>query len=669
MATFNILTAHTGTGTQQTMAGGDSLFLAHSGTLNSLGADGAKSTGGDNDLQIHGTLAGGNSAFFGADGGDLIQIYSDATVLGGVVSAITVDGTGDNAFMNAGAISTHTTQADTTVIDIEGDNNSFTNTGSITANQFGAAVYIDGGSNTFNNQGSITAGTDGTNFASGSAVDIESGGANATHLQSIVNSGSMTALHGDGLFVDGGDNDLSNTSSGVISASGSGVEIGGGHNMVTNAGSITGGVGVTPGSDQTGLYMSSGSDTVHNSGAISGNFGVAIQDGSNTITNAAHAHITGTLDDGLYVDGGGNTINNDGTIVGVAGGIVLDGGSNTLTNSRNGHITGQGFDNDAVFIDDGSNTITNRGHITGGIDGQGVYMDDGSNTIVNSKGAVISDSLDNSTNVANHYTLFASDGHNTLSNDGTIAMHMGDGDDFDNLAVYLDGGDNSVTNGHSGVITDGDAASVAENWAIYLEGGNNTVTNHGHITGTVVIGNDSDSDSFNGGNGHFNGTILGGNGNDAIEVGKGTSTIFGGDGADFLQAGAGHHSFNYTDVDNSYGSGASNFDTVDDFNAAKDSFSFDFNSGSFDSADFKTINGAALTDSNFDADLKADIGGQLHANSAVLLHISGGEFAGDSFLVVDGNGHAGYQAGSDYVVELTNLNGTVTAADIHAMST
>jgi hypothetical protein len=666
MATFNILTAHTGTGTQQTMAGGDSLFLAHSGTLNSLGADGAKSTGGDNDLQIHGTLAGGNSGFFGAEGGDLIQIYSDATVLGGVVSAITVDGTGDNAFMNAGAISTHTTQTDTTVIDLEGDNNSFTNTGSITANQFGTGVFLDGGSNTFNNSGSITAGTDGHNFASGSAVVIDSGGANPTHLQSIVNSGSMTALHGEGLFVDGGSNDLSNTSSGVISGSGSGVDIDGGHNTVTNAGSMLGGVGVTPGTDQTGLFMDGSSNTVHNSGTISGDFGVAIEAGSNTITNAAHAHITGTLDDGLFIEDGGNTISNDGTIVGATNGIDLEDGSNTLTNSRNGHITAQGVGHDGVFIDDGSNTITNKGHITGGVDGQGVYMDGGSNTVVNAKGAVISDSLDNSTTLEAHYTLFADEGGNTLSNDGTIAMHLGDGIDFGNLAVFFDGGDNSVTNGHSGVITDGDAASVTDNWAIYLEGGSNTVTNHGHITGTVVIGNDSDSDSFNGGNGHFNGTILGGNGNDAIEVGKGTSTIYGGDGADFLQAGAGHHSFNYTDVDNSYGSGADNFDTVDDFNAAKDSFNFNFDSGSFDSADFHTINGAALTDSNFDADLKADIGGQLHANSAVLLHISGGEFANDTFLVVDGNGQAGYQAGSDYVVELTNINGTITAADIHA---
>src|SRR6202012_1597929 len=99
MATYNILTAHTGAGTQQTLDAGDSLYLATSGTLNSLGANGAYSTGGDNDLQIHGTLAGGKSAFLGTDGGDLIQVYSSATVLGGVVSAITVDG-GSNTFSN-----------------------------------------------------------------------------------------------------------------------------------------------------------------------------------------------------------------------------------------------------------------------------------------------------------------------------------------------------------------------------------------------------------------------------------------------------------------------------------------------------------------------------------------------------------------------------------------
>ena len=133
-------------------------------------------------------------------------------------------------------------------------------------------------------------------------------------------------------------------------------------------------------------------------------------------------------------------------------------------------------------------------------------------------------------------------------------------------------------------------------------------------------------------------------GNDSIELGKGTSTIYGGDGADFMKAGSGADSFNYTDAYNSYGSGSTHFDTVDSFNTASDSFNFAFDDdASFDSAHFATIQGAALTDSNFDADIKADVGNHLHANSAVLLDISGGEYAGDQFLVVDGNGQAGYQ--------------------------
>ena len=79
MATYNVLTHNTGAGTQLKMAGGDNLFLAASGTLNSSTTYGAESSGGTNDLQISGTLAGGESAFLGTLGHDLIQIYSGAT--------------------------------------------------------------------------------------------------------------------------------------------------------------------------------------------------------------------------------------------------------------------------------------------------------------------------------------------------------------------------------------------------------------------------------------------------------------------------------------------------------------------------------------------------------------------------------------------------------------
>jgi hypothetical protein len=44
----------------------------------------------------------------------------------------------------------------------------------------------------------------------------------------------------------------------------------------------------------------------------------------------------------------------------------------------------------------------------------------------------------------------------------------------------------------------------------------------------------------------------------------------------------------------------------------------------------------------------------LHAGDAVLFTASAGSLAGHTFLVVDANGIAGYQAESDAVVQLQN---------------
>ena len=165
MATYNILTNVTTTGTApaQALLNGDDLYVSNTGTLNSLGGDGASSTGGDNDLQIYGTLAGGESAFAGAQGDDLIHIYQGATVLGGIVSAIDVGGElGHNTFINSGSVSTHSTAEGVLVVELDGDDNTFLNrsNGSITSHQDGTGVYLDGSSNTFTNHGSITAGAD-----------------------------------------------------------------------------------------------------------------------------------------------------------------------------------------------------------------------------------------------------------------------------------------------------------------------------------------------------------------------------------------------------------------------------------------------------------------------------------------------------------------------------
>jgi hypothetical protein len=46
--------------------------------------------------------------------------------------------------------------------------------------------------------------------------------------------------------------------------------------------------------------------------------------------------------------------------------------------------------------------------------------------------------------------------------------------------------------------------------------------------------------------------------------------------------------------------------------------------------------------------------GTLDIGEAVLFKADAGDLAGKLFLIVDENGTAGYQAGQDYVIEMTN---------------
>jgi hypothetical protein len=62
-----------------------------------------------------------------------------------------------------------------------------------------------------------------------------------------------------------------------------------------------------------------------------------------------------------------------------------------------------------------------------------------------------------------------------------------------------------------------------------------------------------------------------------------------------------------------------------------------------------------LASASFDTDLEAAIGaGQLGADHAVIFKPDGGDLNGDTFLIVDGNGTAGYQAGHDLVIQLSS---------------
>ncbi len=66
------------------------------------------------------------------------------------------------------------------------------------------------------------------------------------------------------------------------------------------------------------------------------------------------------------------------------------------------------------------------------------------------------------------------------------------------------------------------------------------------------------------------------------------------------------------------------------------------------------VTSGSINASHFDAKLAAAIGAtQLHAGDAVLFTPTVGYLTGHTLLIVDHNGAAGYQAGADYVVDVT----------------
>ncbi|HEY1961136.1 MAG TPA: hypothetical protein VGG69_01860 [Rhizomicrobium sp.] len=147
-----------------------------------------------------------------------------------------------------------------------------------------------------------------------------------------------------------------------------------------------------------------------------------------------------------------------------------------------------------------------------------------------------------------------------------------------------------------------------------------------------------------------NGTYFleGGDGDDTLIGGQAGNIFVGGLGQDHLIAGAGADVFTYTSgpVDTST---SVDRDIITGFNALHDSFDMQYAVSGVDAA----VTAGNLSTSHFDAQLAHFIGtGQLHVGDAVLYTPDGGNLQGHTFLVVDANGAAGYQAGQDYVFQL-----------------
>jgi Ca2+-binding RTX toxin-like protein len=140
--------------------------------------------------------------------------------------------------------------------------------------------------------------------------------------------------------------------------------------------------------------------------------------------------------------------------------------------------------------------------------------------------------------------------------------------------------------------------------------------------------------------------LRGGAGNDNLRGGAGADLLWGGLAADVLTGGGGGDAFTYTAVTQSTGPAA---DVVMDFVSGADRFDLPTAVAAINA----TVNGGSLSGANFNADLEAAIGaGQLGAGNAVLFKPNAGLFAGATFLIVDANGVAGYQADQDFVMQL-----------------
>jgi hypothetical protein len=179
------------------------------------------------------------------------------------------------------------------------------------------------------------------------------------------------------------------------------------------------------------------------------------------------------------------------------------------------------------------------------------------------------------------------------------------------------------------------AANVTSGDTLTVVGHNTTSTDDLTVDGSATSG----KLVFDGG--ASTDAFVGGSGANVFNTGSGVETLTGGGTSD---------RFSFSSVANSTGP---TFDTIDSFNALNDHFILGTHVTGIDAA----VTTGSLSAGTFNADMTADLGPtQLTANHAVLVTPNAGTYAGDTFLVVDSNGQAGYTAGQDLVIELNGAS-------------
>ncbi len=148
--------------------------------------------------------------------------------------------------------------------------------------------------------------------------------------------------------------------------------------------------------------------------------------------------------------------------------------------------------------------------------------------------------------------------------------------------------------------------------------------------------------------------IYAGTGDDTLIGGAGRDTLFGGAGRDRMAGGAGVDLFLFNEAADSNvapGAGAAmdqHYDTVFNFKQGED---YIIVGGQVFSA-FTAGRDGQLDDASFNADLATATDG-MTGRAAMTFTATSGNHIGETFLVLNANGVAGYQAGSDLVLHLS----------------
>ncbi|HEX3675003.1 MAG TPA: calcium-binding protein [Rhizomicrobium sp.] len=154
-------------------------------------------------------------------------------------------------------------------------------------------------------------------------------------------------------------------------------------------------------------------------------------------------------------------------------------------------------------------------------------------------------------------------------------------------------------------------------------------------------------------------TLIGGAGDDSVDQAAGFLTFTGGGGADTIMLSPFFPSSATLVYHAASDSTGVNFDTVSAFETDRDVFNMPTAVTGIDS----TVSSGTLTTANFDRNLAAAINAtHLAAHHAVEFTPTSGDYNGDTFLIVDLNGTAGYQAGHDIVIAL-NAEGALSTAN------